>query len=79
VFPITTVIVMELERRRGSAKDNELFEAVREILKSSRGELSQTEFNKALMKLELRGIVRVEPLRKNVKIVYLVSGNKRHS
>ena len=72
MLPVTTVIVMELERRRGTAKDRELFEAVKHILSSFNGDISFSQFNKALMTLELQGIVRVEPLRKNVRIVYLV-------
>ena len=71
MLPVTTVIVMELERRRGMAKDKELYEVVKQILSSFDADISFSQYNKALMSLELQGIVRVEPLRKNLRMVYL--------
>ncbi len=77
LLPLATVIVMELERRRGTAKDRDLYEAVKQILSSFNSDISFSQFNKALMALELQGVIRVEPLRKNVRMVYLVAGGSQ--
>jgi len=71
VLPPTVIIILELKRRKGSARDKDLYEAVKQILSSMSGDISFSQFNKMLMTLELRGLIRVEPLKKNVRTVYL--------
>ncbi|MCD6209014.1 MAG: hypothetical protein DRJ55_05145 [Thermoprotei archaeon] len=71
MLPPTVIIILELKRRKGSARDKDLYEAVKQILSSMSGDISFSQFNKMLMTLELRGLIRVEPLKKNVRTVYL--------
>ena len=71
MLPPTVIIILELKRRKGSARDKDLYEAVKQILSSMSGDISFSQFNKILMTLELRGLIRVEPLKKNVRTVYL--------
>lgn len=72
MLPPTVIIILELKRRKGSARDKDLYEAVKQILSSMSGDISFSQFNKMLMTLELRGLIRVEPLKKNVRTVYLM-------
>lgn len=71
MLPPTIIIILELKRRKGSARDKDLYEAVKQILSSMSGDISFSQFNKMLMILELRGLIRVVPLKKNVRTVYL--------
>ncbi len=71
MLPPTVIIILELKRRKGNARDKDLYEAVKQILSSMSGDISFSQFNKILMTLELRGLIRVEPLKKNVRGVYL--------
>jgi len=66
-IPLHYAIVEELERRGGSAKDVELYRALR-----SRMEVTFSEFLHALMKLEMQGLVYVSVLRENLRNVELL-------
>ena len=66
--PLYYVIVEELERRGGRAMDNELYKAIRE-----RFDVTFAEFLKALMKLEMQGIVYVNVIRENLRNVELIA------
>lgn len=66
--PLHTTIVELLEKKHGVLTDGELYKA----LKASPDELSLRTLNKALMKLEVDGIIRVFELTKNKKRIELV-------
>lgn len=67
-MPLYLSVLREL-RKSGAVTDKELYRAV----KSAYGvEISFSEFNKALMVLELRGLIAVEPLRKGLRMVRLL-------
>ncbi len=65
--PLYYAIVDELERRGGSAKDVDLYKALR-----SKFELTFAEFLRELMKLEMQGIVYVSVLKENMRNVELL-------
>ncbi|MFQ6075270.1 MAG: transcriptional repressor [Candidatus Bathyarchaeia archaeon] len=66
--PLHTTIV-ELLEKKGSSTDSNLYKE----LKVYHEELSSRTFNKTLMKLEIRGIIRVTSLTKNQRRVELVN------
>lgn len=70
MLPLHIVILRILKRSDGTATDKELFRAVKKVLGDN---VSRSQFNKMLMVLEVRGMVIVEPLKKDLKIVRLVS------
>lgn len=61
--------IVELLRKEGTLTDAELLKD----LKDSFGELSSRELNKALMKLEISGLIRVSRLMKGKRSVELAS------
>jgi len=67
-IPLYYAIVEELERRGGSAKDIDIYRALRD-----KYDLSFSEFLKELMKLEMHGIIRVEVLKENLRNVELIA------
>ncbi|MCF2144365.1 MAG: hypothetical protein K9W42_11750 [Candidatus Heimdallarchaeota archaeon] len=60
-MPLSTAILMAIEKRQGVLIDDELIK----ILSMEFGEVSKTEINEALMELEIRGIVHVQYITKN--------------
>jgi len=66
-IPLHYAIIEELERRGGSAKDIELYRALR-----SRVDVTFPEFLHALMKLEMQGLVYVSVLRENLRNIELL-------
>ncbi|RLE48476.1 MAG: hypothetical protein DRJ31_07185 [Candidatus Methanomethylicota archaeon] len=70
--PIELIIVDILRRKAGSARDRELYEAVKKVVR----DLSYRDFNRALMKLELNGIVNTSTIKKTIKNVVLVEKAK---
>jgi len=70
--PVELIIVDTLRRKAGSAKDRELFEAVKKVVK----DLSYRDFNRALMRLELNGIVNISTIKKTIKNVVLIEKAK---
>ncbi len=66
--PLYYAIIEELERRGGSAKDIDLFKALRERYK----DLSYSDFLKELMKLEIQGLIYVSTLKENLRNVELL-------
>jgi len=67
-IPLYYAIVEELERRGGSAKDIDIYRALRD-----KYDLSFSEFLKELMKLEMHGVIRVEVLKENLRNVELIA------
>ena len=66
-LPITYLIV-ELLRKRDVVKDQELYSTLRSLVP----EISILEFNKALMVLELRGLIEVDAIKKDTKVIKLL-------
>ena len=67
IRPIYTAIIEHLERA-GSLTQDELMKALRETY----GDLSVQELNKALMKMEIEGLIRVSQLARGKMMVELV-------
>jgi hypothetical protein len=66
-IPLYYAIVEELERRGGTAKDVDLYKALRD-----KYDVTFMEFLKELMKLEMQGIIHVDVLKENLRNVELV-------
>jgi len=56
-----------LKQRKGVARDKEIYRMVKAIYK----DVSPKEFYKAVMKLELRGLINVSNITKSVKSLRL--------
>jgi hypothetical protein len=67
-LPLYYAIVEELERRGGSSKDVDLFNALRD-----KYDVTFAEFLHELMKLEMNGVVAVSVLKENLRNVELVA------
>ncbi len=66
-LPLYYAIVEELERRGGSAKDVDLYKALR-----SKFDITFAEFLRELMRLEMQGVVYVSVLKENLRNVELL-------
>lgn len=66
--PVYTAIIELLERKQGASTDSELLKALKDMY----GDLSLNEFNKALMKLEIGGLIHVSSLTKTKRRVELI-------
>ncbi len=62
-------IIVELLEKKGPMNDDELFRA----LKDTCGDINLSTFNKALIKLEIEGLIQVTSLRKSKKNIELIS------
>ena len=56
-----------LRQRRGAAKDKEIYRMVKMVYK----DISPKEFYKAVMRLELKGVISVSSVSKSVKSLRL--------
>lgn len=72
MMPLFTLLLIELIRVGGTAKDKDLYENLKKIVSAMNGEISYSTFNKTLMVLEIRGYVRVESIRRGTRMVYLI-------
>ncbi len=72
MLSIPIVILAELKRRGGSARDRELYESVKKIVESMNNDISISQFNRFLMILEIRGFIRVEQIKKNTRMIYML-------
>ncbi|MEM1619142.1 MAG: hypothetical protein QXU97_04125 [Fervidicoccaceae archaeon] len=66
-IPLHAVVLEMLSLKGGTALDRELYEAVRMAY-----DVSWSEFLRTLMRLELRGLIRVATAREGTLIVELV-------
>lgn len=66
--PVYTAIIELLEKKKGALTDVELLKA----LKESYGDLNLGSFYKALMKLEIEGLIHVSSLPKTKKSIELL-------
>ncbi|NHJ40214.1 MAG: hypothetical protein FK731_09305 [Asgard group archaeon] len=60
-MPLSTAVLMAIEKRQGVLLDDELIK----ILSMEFGDVSISEINQVLMELEIRGIVHVSHITKN--------------
>lgn len=63
-----TVIVELLNKKQGAITDTELYKALKDLYE----DVSYKDFNKALMKLEIEGIIQVTSLTKAKKRIELI-------
>lgn len=71
---VFTEILHELKRNNGVLGERELFEAVRKnLIDHYQLEVSEKELRKALLALEVRGLVTLTTLKKNMRVIKLNS------
>lgn len=66
--PLTTLIVELLQKKGGASSDTELLNMLRSLLGE---EISFTELNKALLRLEIAGLIYVSGLTRGKRMVEL--------
>lgn len=66
-IPLDDLIVDMLRQRKGVARDREVYKMVKAIYK----DLSPKEFYKAVMRLELKGLINVSSISKSIKSLRL--------
>ena len=64
--PLHYVILEVLKKRNAPITDEDLYS---EVKKSVNYEISYSDFLKALMKLEIRGLITVTLIRENVRMI----------
>lgn len=64
-FPLTFSIMNVVERREGIILEDDLVR----LLESDIGEISERELNRALMKLEIEGLIHVQTIKKNQRVI----------
>lgn len=70
--PLHTIVVELLEKKKGTSTDLELYKS----LEDTYADISFRNLNKALMKLEIDGLVHLSNLTKNERRVELVKKAK---
>ncbi len=66
-IPLPVLLVELIKLRNGTVRDRELYEMVKQIQ-----DISYSEFLKALLTLEIRGIISVSLQKENVRIITLL-------
>ena len=64
-FPLTFSIMNIVERREGILLEDDLIR----LLESDVGEFSERELNNALLKLEIEGLIIVQSIKKNQRVI----------
>ncbi|QKQ99966.1 hypothetical protein GWK48_05860 [Metallosphaera tengchongensis] len=64
--PLIYVVLEKLRKTNGTIKDEDLY---KEVKKSVNYEVSYSDFLKALMSLEIRGIISVSLIRENTRMI----------
>ncbi len=72
-FPLTFAIMNIVERREGVLLENDLIR----LLESDVGEFSERELNRALMKLEIKGLIHVQVIKKNQRVIKRISPEQK--
>ena len=68
--PLPILVIDILKRKGSSVSDKELYN---ELVKMTGVEISEREFNKVLMILEIRKVIYVENIKRNLKLVHLLN------
>lgn len=63
-----------VERREGVLLENDLIR----LLESDVGEFSERELNRALMKLEVKGLIHVQAIKKNQRVIKRISSKQKY-
>lgn len=72
-FPLTFSIMNIVERREGLLLEDDLIR----LLENEVGEFSERELNKALMKLEIEGLIHVQAIKKNQRVIKRVKDGQK--
>ena len=64
-FPLTFSVMNIVERREGILLEDDLIR----LLESDIGEFSKRELNQALMRLEIKGLIIVQTIKKNQRVI----------
>jgi DNA-binding transcriptional regulator PaaX len=62
-----------VERREGLILEDDLIR----LLENDVGEISERELNKALMKLEIEGLIHVQTIKKNQRVIKRVKDGQK--
>ena len=73
-FPLTFSIMNIIERREGILLEDDLIR----LLESDVGEFSKRELNEALMKLEIEGLILVQTIKKNQRVIKRIKKGKTY-
>lgn len=73
-FPLTFSIMNIVERREGILLEDDLIR----LLESDVGEFSKRELNEALMKLEVEGLIVVQTIKKNQRVIKRIKKGKNY-
>ncbi len=73
-FPLTFSVMNIVERREGILLEDDLIR----LLESDVGEFSKRELNQALMKLEIEGLILVQTIKKNQRVIKRVKKGKNY-
>lgn len=72
-FPLTFSIMNIVERREGILLEDDLIR----LLETDVGEFSQRELNRALMKLEIKGLIHIQSHKKNQRMIKRVERDQK--
>ena len=73
-FPLTFSVMNIVERREGILLEDDLIR----LLESDVGEFSKRELNQALMKLEIEGLILVQTIKKNQRVIKRIKKGKNY-
>ncbi|MHA2075301.1 MAG: hypothetical protein ACXACU_05345 [Candidatus Hodarchaeales archaeon] len=72
-FPLIFSIMNIIERREGVLLENDLIR----LLESDVGEFSERELNRALMRLETKGLIHLRSIKKNQRVIKLITSKQK--
>ncbi|MHA1215492.1 MAG: hypothetical protein ACTSR2_08405 [Candidatus Hodarchaeales archaeon] len=72
-FPLTFSIMNIVERREGVLLEDDLVR----LLENDIGEFSDRELNNALMKLEIEGLLHVQSIKKNQRVIKRIKDDQK--
>lgn len=73
-FPLTFSIMNIVERREGVLLEDDLIR----LLENDVGEFSERELNRALMKLEVKGLIHVQSIKKNQRVIKRIGSKQKY-
>lgn len=73
-FPLTFSIMNIVERREGVLLEDDLIR----LLENDVGEISERELNRALMKLEVKGLIHVQSIKKNQRVIKRIDRKQKY-
>jgi len=73
-YPLTFSIMNIVERREGMLLEDDLVR----LLENDVGEVSKRELNQALMKLEIEGLIYVQTIKKNQRMIKRIDRRQKY-